>query len=211
MKIQNPKYETRNVKPETQHVIARNEAISFFHTDCLGRSSLAMTLGSLRFLLFSFFLFSTLSGCGVYSFTGASISPEVKSVSIDFFPSYAALAPANMPQAFTEALRDLFVSRTNLDLLTKNGDIQFEGYISGYQTRPVAIQGNETAAQNRLTIKVSVTYTSTKDEAKSFEKTFSRFADFDATQNLIDVQDGLIEEINEQLILDIFNEAVVNW
>jgi hypothetical protein len=62
-----------------------------------------------------------------------------------------------------------------------------------------------------LTITVSVTYTSTKDEAKSFEKTFSRFADFDATQNLIDVQDGLIEEINEQLILDIFNEAVVNW
>jgi hypothetical protein len=151
------------------------------------------------------------TGCSVYSFTGASISPEVKSVSIDFFPSYAPLAPANMPQAFTEALRDLFVSRTNLDLLTKNGDIQFEGYISGYQTRPVAIQGNETAAKNRLTITVSVTYTSTKDEAKSFEKTFSRFADFDATQNLIDVQDGLIEEINEQLILDIFNEAVVNW
>jgi hypothetical protein len=151
------------------------------------------------------------TGCSVYSFTGASISPEVKSVSIDFFPSYAPLAPANMPQAFTEALRDLFVSRTNLDLLTKNGDIQFEGYISGYQTRPVAIQGNETAAKNRLTVNVNVTYTDTKDEAKSFEKTFSRFADFDATQNLIDVQDGLIEEINEQLILDIFNEAVVNW
>ena len=154
---------------------------------------------------------TSLSGCGVYSFTGASISPEVKSVSIDFFPSYAALAPANMPQAFTESLRDLFVTRTNLDLLTKNGDIQFEGYISGYQTRPVAIQGNQTAAQNRLTITVNVTYTNTKDEAKSFEKAFTRFADFDATQNLIDVQDGLIEEINEQLILDIFNEAVVNW
>jgi hypothetical protein len=150
-------------------------------------------------------------GCGVYSFTGASISPEVKSVSIDFFPSYAALAPANMPQLFTESLRDLFVSRTNLDLLTKNGDIRLEGYISNYQTRPVAIQGNETAAKNRLTVTVNVTYNNTKDETRNFEKGFTRFADFDATQNLADVEQSLIEEINEQLILDIFNEAVVNW
>jgi hypothetical protein len=168
-------------------------------------------LGMVRFIFFSFLVFSTLSGCGVYSFTGASISPEVKSVSIDFFPSYAALAPTNMPQSFTESLRELFISRTNLDLLTKNGDIRFEGYISDYQTRPVAIQGNETAAKNRLTVTVNVTYTNTKEEDKSFEKSFSRFADFDATQNLTDVEQALIAEINEQLILDIFNEAVVNW
>lgn len=151
------------------------------------------------------------SGCGVYSFTGASISPEVKSVSIDYFPSHAALAPASMPQAFTEALRDLFISRTNLDLLTKNGDIRFEGYISDYRTRPVAIQGNETAAKNRLTVVVNVTYTNSKDENKNFEKSFSRFADFDSNQNLSDVEQALIDEINEQLILDIFNESVVNW
>ncbi|MDP6909257.1 MAG: hypothetical protein QF371_07120, partial [Flavobacteriales bacterium] len=76
---------------------------------------------------------------------------------------------------------------------------------------PVAIQGNETAAKNRLSVVVNVTYTNTKDEAKSFEKNFTRFADFDATQNLADVEQALIEEINEQLILDIFNESVVNW
>ncbi len=194
----------------TNFVIARNEAISFIK-DCRSGSSLAKTVSTLRFLLFSFLLFSALSGCGVYSFTGASISPEVKSVSIEFFPSYAPLAPANMPQSFTEALRELFVSRTNLDLFTKNGDIRFEGYISDYKTRPVAIQGNETAAKNRLTITVNVTYTNTKAEEKSFEKNFTRFADFEATQNLSDVEQSLIEEINEQLILDIFNEAVVNW
>ena len=39
----------------------------------------------------------------------------------------------------------------------------------------------------------------------------SGFADFEATQNLSDVEQSLIEETNEQLILDIFNEAVVNW
>lgn len=172
---------------------------------------LVMRLPRFVFLMSFISILISQIGCGVYSFTGASISPEVKSVSIEFFPSYAPLAPANVPQSFTEALRDLFVNRTNLDLYNKNGDIRFEGYISDYQTRPVAIQGNETAAQNRLTMTVQVTYTNTKDDSKSFEKSFSRFADFDATQNLTDVQQALIEEINEQLTLDIFNEAVVNW
>lgn len=176
-------------------------------------SDFRLRKGIVRFVCLTSFICHLiyLSGCRVYSFTGASISPEVKSVSVDFFPSYAPLAPANMPQTFTEALRELFVSRTNLDLLTKNGDIRFEGYISSYQTRPVAIQGNETAAKNRLTVTVNVTYTDTKDEAKSFEKSFTRFADFDATQNLTEVEQSLVAEINEQLILDIFNEAVVNW
>lgn len=159
------------------------------------------------------FLFSILlvqSGCKIYSFTGASISPEVKSVSIAFFPSYAALAPANMPQTFTEELRDKFVNQTNLDLLPTGGDILFEGFISDYRTQPVAIQGNS-AAQNRLTVTVSVTFVDTKNEANGFEKSFTRFADFDANVNLVDVEQTLIVEINEQLIQDIFNQSVVNW
>lgn len=169
-------------------------------------------MGSIKYFSFSIFLISVLfiSGCKIYSFTGASISPDVKSISISFFPSYAALAPANMPQLFTETLRDKFVSQTNLDLLPNGGDIRFEGFISDYRTQPVAIQGNA-AAQNRLTISVNVTFTDTKDEEKSFEKTFTRFADFASNVNLSDVEQSLMVEINEQLIQDIFNQSVVNW
>jgi hypothetical protein len=74
----------------------------------------------------------------------------------------------------------------------------------------VAIQSNS-AAQNRLTVSVNVTFTDTKNEDNNFEKTFTRFADFDATVNLADVEQTLILEINTQLIQDIFNQAVVNW
>ena len=87
--------------------------------------------------------------CGFYSFTGASISPEVKTVSIDFFPAFAPLAPPTAGQLFTEALKDIFLSQTNLVLVQSDGDLQFEGSIIGYQTSPVAIQGNETAALTR--------------------------------------------------------------
>jgi len=165
-------------------------------------------VAALFLFLISSFIFQ--QGCGVYSFTGASISPEVKSVSIAFFPSYAALAPANMPQLFTEELRDKFVNQTSLDLITSNGDIRFEGFISDYRTTPVAIQG-DAAGQNRLTITVNVTYTDTKNEENSFEKSFSRFADFPVNINLSDFEQGLIGEINEQIIQDIFNASVVNW
>jgi hypothetical protein len=162
---------------------------------------------------FSFFviLISCFSSCGIYSFTGASISPEVKTISIQLFPSYAPLAPPNLPQTFTETLRDKFVSLTNLDMVNKGGDIQFEGSIVDYRTNPVAIQGNETAALNRLSVSIQVTYTDTKNEGNGFDKRFTRFADYDSNKTLTEVEQDLLLEINDQIIQDIFNESVVNW
>ena len=156
-------------------------------------------------------LIAPMQGCKVYSFTGASIAPEVKTMTIAFFPSYAALAPANLPQNFTEGLREFFITRANLDLVNANGHIKFEGQITDYSTRPVAISGDQTAAQNRLSISVSVTYTDTKNPASSFEKTFTRFADYDSRQNLSSIEQQLIPEIAAQIYQDMFNEALVNW
>ena len=95
--------------------------------------------------------------------------------------------------------------------MNKGGDLQLEGSITRYRTSPVAIQANETAAQNRLTITVEVIYVNTLDNSKSFKSTFSRFDDYSSTQNLSEVQDMLIDQINEMLIQDIFDKAVVNW
>lgn len=155
--------------------------------------------------------FTTFIGCGVYSFTGASISPEVKTVSIDFFPAYAPLAPPIAGQLFTEDLKDIFLSQTNLVLVQSDGDLQFEGAITGYQTAPVAIQGNETAALTRVTMTVKVKFTNQKEEKQDFETSFSRFADFETTQDLSSVEEDLLNTINDQLVQDIFNKSVTNW
>jgi hypothetical protein len=151
-------------------------------------------------------------GCKMnYSFTGASIPEDVKTVSVKTFQVYAPLANANINQTFTEALKDKFISQTNLDLVSENGDLQFEGAITGYAISSVAIQGNETAALNRLLITVKVKFVNTKDEAFDFETNFSRFSDYETSQDLSAIEDGLITEINEQLTQDIFNKAVSNW
>ncbi len=110
-----------------------------------------------------------------YSFTGASIAEDVKTVSVKTFQTYAPLANANLSQTFTEALKDVFLSQTNLDLAARDGDLQFEGSITGYSVKSVAIQGNETAALNRLTITVKVKFTNTKDKEANFENNFSRY------------------------------------
>ncbi len=163
-------------------------------------------------LLLILSLVVALAGCKVnYSFTGASIPPEVKTINIKYFPNNAKLVDPSLSQKLTDALRDKFSSETNLMLVNTGGDLILEGSITDYNTTPVAIQGNDQAALNRLTIKIAVTYTNTIDDKMSFENTFSRYSDYSSTQNLQDVQGQLIDEINQMLVEDVFNKAVVNW
>ena len=150
-------------------------------------------------------------GCKVYSFTGASIPPEANTISIQEFPNNASLVNPTLSVRLTNALRDRFAQQTNLNPVNKAGDLRPEGEITDYQVRPKAIQANEIAALNQLIITVKVKFTNTDDETKNYETTFSRFQDYQSSQNLASVEDQLIDEINEMLVDDIFNKAVVNW
>ncbi len=155
---------------------------------------------------------TTLNGCKVhYSFNGASIPPEAKTVSVQYFQNTASLAPPTLSQTFTEALRDKLSSQTRLGLVNKGGDLNFEGSVTSYTTAPISLQSNDQSASNRLTISVNVKYTCSFDEKKNFEQSFSRFADYSSTQSLTTVENELIKNINEQLVQDIFNRALNDW
>lgn len=152
-----------------------------------------------------------MSACGIYSFTGASISPETKTVVVYLFQNNANLVVPTLSQTITESLKDRIVTQTNLQLTRSTADIEFEGKIIDYSVRPMSLQGNNVTSQNRLSIAVKVKYTNKKEDAKSFEYTFTRYADFPGTKNLPDVESELIKIITTQLIDDIFNKAFVNW
>ncbi len=157
-------------------------------------------------------LVAVVSGCKThYGFSGATIPPEAKTVSVQYFQNFASLAPPTLSQSFTEALRDKLSSQTRLALVNKGGDLNFEGGVTGYLTAPIAIQSTDQAALNRLTISVNVKYTCSFDEKKNFEQTFTRFSDYTSSQSLSAVEDQLIREINEQLTQDIFNRALNDW
>jgi hypothetical protein len=145
-----------------------------------------------------------------YSFSGANTG-VLETVSIDYFRNRSALAPPILGQYITEEFRDLCERQTNLSLISGPGDAHFEGEITIYTTRAMAITGNDQAALTRFTIGVKVTYTNNLDPELSFEQTFSQYRDYESTLQFESVQseltDAIIEEINE----DIFNRAFVNW
>ena len=162
------------------------------------------------FLLSTILLFS--AGCKInYSFSSGSIDPQIKTISIAYFPNNATVIQPTLSQSFTEALRDKFTSQSKLLLVSQGGDLNIEGSISGYTIQPVAIQGNETAALNRLTITVNVKFTNRFNEQQNFDSYFSRYEDFQANQALSSVEETLIKQINATLVEDIFNKTVVNW
>ena len=159
------------------------------------------------------FIFTSISliSCGIYSFTGASISADIQTVSVGYFQNNASMVQPTLSNIMTESLKDQFISQTNLSLTDAIGDLQFEGEITAYTVKPIAIQANETAAQNRLTISVKVTFTNRLDENQNYSQSFSHYADFDSSQDLSIIETELIDQIVQVLSENIFNKAVANW
>jgi hypothetical protein len=166
---------------------------------------------TLTFILLLAVASLVMTSCKVsYSFSGASTG-TLKTVSVAYFQNRSALAPPTLSQYFTEALRDLCQKQTNLNLVSGTGDANFEGEITAYSTRPMAISGGEQVELTRFTIAIRVRYTNIQNDKLSFEDTFSQYRDFGSTQSFESVQADLTEKIIEDITEDIFNRAFVNW
>lgn len=147
-----------------------------------------------------------------YSLNGATIPIEAKTVSVAFFANNTTLGSPSLSQKFTEKLRDVVSTQTNLALMKQNGDLQFEGTITDYNVAPIAIQSaTDQAALNRLTVTISVKYSNKFDATKNFEQSFTRFADYPTSSSLSAQENDLLISINKQLTEDIFNKAFNNW
>ncbi len=151
------------------------------------------------------------SSCGVYSFTGASIPAEAKTVSVQYFPNRAMLIEPTLSSIFTNILRDQFTGQTNLEMVDRNGDLAIEGEITDYKITPVAIQSDQTAAQNRLTIVINARFTNKYEPDKDFETKFTQFYDYASTDDLNSIKEQLIDELCTNLAQDVFDKAVINW
>jgi hypothetical protein len=150
--------------------------------------------------------------CGIYSFTGTSIQPEVKTVTINYFEYKALKVNPSLSNMLTEAMQDKFLKLTKLEQVDIDGDLEIIGAVTGYDVKATAVTASETVAQNRLTVSVKISFVNRKFPEDNFEdKSFSAYQDFDAMQSLESVEATLCEDIVEQLCEDIFNATVANW
>lgn len=152
-----------------------------------------------------------LPGCGVYSFTGASITG--KTLLIQTLENTSSNVVPTLSASLTEKIRSRILSQTGLTPVQNNADYEITGAITSYNVTVSGVGDAQTAqaSQNRLTITVQVEFKNKLDEKANFKQSFSRFDDFPANQPITSHEARMMERIGNELADDIFNKAFVNW
>ncbi len=162
--------------------------------------------------LFSYIVIAVLvSSCGIYSFSGTSIQPDVKTITIPYVEYTALRVNPSLSNDLTEALKEKYRKLTRLEEVDVDGDLELVCTITGYDVKARAVTANEMASQNRLTVTVKVEFSNKKYPEDDVSNNFSAYEDFDATMSLDAVESGLCETIIEKLVEDIFNATVAQW
>lgn len=152
----------------------------------------------------------TITGCGVYSFTGIDTG-SAESVSVEFFRMQTPMASQEFAAQFTEKLKDQLQQQSPLTLVDQSGDLNYAGAIVNYQINTAAVQSDETASYNRLTVTVKLSYTNSLEKEKSFDRSFTEYADFDSSEDILSVEQVLWDEIMDKLVQSIYNDSLGNW
>lgn len=154
---------------------------------------------------------SWFSSCGIYSFSGTSIQPDVKTITIPYVEYTALRVNPSLSNDLTEALKEKYRKLTRLEEVDVDGDLELVCTVTGYDVKATAVTANEMASQNRLTVTVKVEFSNKKYPEDDVSNNYSAYEDFDATLSLDAVESGLCETIIEKLVEDIFNATVAQW
>lgn len=154
-----------------------------------------------------------LTSCTIsYKFNGASIDySKVNTISVADFTNNAALVYAPLATNLTDGIKDLYQRQTRLEQVRRGGNLELEGEIIGYNLTPMAVSADSYAAETKLTITVKVRFTNNIAPEESFEKTYTAYQTFDASQMLNDVQDELCTTMLAEIVDQIYNDTVAKW
>lgn len=151
------------------------------------------------------------SSCGFYTFSGASISPEIKNIKISYFINEAENFKANLDRDITQKLTDFIIEQTDLSVNNDNYEIEINGKIISYDITPISISSNDFANQNRLSISVNIDFKNYINEKENYNQKFTRYVDYKSDQNIEEIESELNDQIIEEICIDIFNKTFVNW
>lgn len=146
-----------------------------------------------------------------YSFTGTNINYDViKTLQIDKIANRAPYGWAPMEAMFNNKLQDKYANSTRLRLVKRNGDLQVAGEITGYDQFNKAVSADGYSSQVQLKLTVNIRFRNNKMN-QQWEKQFSATTQYDARQSLATVQEGLVNEMIDDIVDQIFNATVADW
>ena len=157
-----------------------------------------------------------IESCGNYSFTGASIPEGTESFQVNFFENEAgnsmgSIFEPGLDRDFTIALQNILQNQTNLQLLSSDADLIYEGEIKDYRVSPMTSTSNLQASQNRLTVGINVRFINIKKEEDNFERKFSFYFDYPAETQLLNIKSEAHDIVFERITQDIFNASLAKW
>lgn len=156
-------------------------------------------------------LLVALTSCGIYSFSGTSIMPDVKSISVVRIENRALRVNPSLSNLITEQLKEKYRKLTKLSIVDMDADLIVEGEITNYEVTAMAVTANEVASMNRLTITIKIKYTNKKHPNEDFERSFAEFEDYPSSTSLDAAEARLVDAIVEKFTESIFNATVANW
>lgn len=153
------------------------------------------------------------AGCGYYSFTGASIPPQFETIAIPLAEDNSLNPIPTLDEELTERLIDRFVRQTRLRLETDEAtaDLVLTARIDRYVNEPTAVRGDERAAENKVTLVVSVRYIDHGEERPLLERTFTSFEQYDPIVLGPDGEEQAALAVLDNIADDVFTAATSNW
>jgi hypothetical protein len=149
-------------------------------------------------------------GC-VYSFTGASVPPHLKTVGIPLVDDQSGFGEPGLRENFTTALIEEFNADNTLEVADRStADAMLEGAILSVSDAPAVVGKNEEVKQRRITVTARFAFQDMKLRKKVWEKTFSNWGDYDSGGGLSQRQTGLQEAI-KKITEDVLLETVSGW
>lgn len=155
-------------------------------------------------------LLPSLSGCGVYSFTGASIPPHLKRIDVPVFQDKSNSGILSLKETLTDEVTNRIITQSSLELATGSGaDCRLTASIVNYSNQPYVITQGVASATNRISIRIQVTYQDLVKRETIWEQSFDGWEDYSIGNR--SAEEEALKNVITKLSDDIFSKVVSNW
>jgi hypothetical protein len=146
----------------------------------------------------------TLTGCGIYSFSGSTLPSHIKTVAVPLFEDKTT--EFGIDQKFTDGLINAIIEDNTLKIADpRSADALVRGEILRVEDRAGQYNAQETASDYRVTISIKVAFEDVKKRKVLWEETWT---DWGSYSN--DREEGIDEAI-KKLSTEILNRTVSGW
>jgi hypothetical protein len=165
----------------------------------------------MKLQLFISFVLLFLFGCGVYSFTGSSVPPHLKTIGVPLFDDQSGFGQPNVREQFTNKIIEKIVADNSLLITEKNiADAILEGTITKVVNEVAVVNPGETVTHKKITITVAVSMMDKVMKKKMWERNFSGWGNYEIGTGVPLMQNG-IKEAMEKITDDIVLAVISNW